>query len=185
MLRTRAVPLTVRSQRSIAATSPGGDHVGLVHDEHVGEHDLLVPALLPFGVEPQEPPVDEHRQAVQTEAPLDLLIHQEGAHDRPGIGGARRFDQDTIVLLAAARDAVQRANQIAADGPAYEAVIHVEDLFVGRDQGRVLDDHLADLILYDEDPLAADTDDVIDQRRLARTHRSGEDGDGDLGHHCG
>ena len=179
------MPLTERSQRSIAATSPGDDQVGLVHDQHVGEHDLLVPAGLPLGVEPEQPPVDEHRQAVQPEAALDLLIHQEGAHDRARVRRPGRLDEDAIVLLAPARDADQRADQIAADGPADEPVVHVEDLFVRRDDGRALDGHLAELVLDDEDALAALVDDAVDQRRLARTHRPGENGDGDLGRHEG
>ena len=163
----------------------GRDHVGLVDDQHVGERDLLVSAGLPRDVQRQQPRVDQRRQAVEPEAALDLLVHQERAHDRAGVGGPGRLDQDAIVLLAPARDADQRADQIDAHRAAHEAVVHLEDLFVGRDDRRALDGHLAELVLDDEDALAALRDDAVDQRRLPRAQGPGENGDGDLGRHEG
>jgi hypothetical protein len=157
--------------------------VGLVHDQHVREHDLFVTRRLPLGVELEQPAVDEHRQTVEPEAALDLLVHQEGAHDRTRVRRPGRLDEDAIVLLAPARDTDQRADQIAAYGPGDEPVVHVEDLFVRRDDGGALDGHLAQLVLDDEDALSALVDDAVDQRRLARTHRPGENGHGDFGGH--
>ena len=126
-------------------------HVGLVHDQHVGEGDLLVRAGLPLRVQRQQPPIDQHRQAVEPEAALDLLVHQERAHDRAGVGGPvasirmRSYCWRRRVTLTSAR--IRSPRTVPHTRPSSISKIS-SSVAIDR---RAFDGHLAELVLDDED----------------------------------
>ena len=68
----------------------------------------------------------------------------------PGIGEAGGFDEDVVELaLAAFHQVAEDADQVAADGAADAAVVHLEDFFLGADDEVLIDADLAELVLDD------------------------------------
>ncbi len=111
---------------------------------------------------------------------LHLVVDEEGLRDRAGVGQAGRLDEDVVELVAPLHQVAEDADEVAADGAADAAVVHLEDLFLGADDELLIDADLAELVLDDGDALAVLLgEDVVEQRGLAGAEEAGEDGDGD------
>ena len=111
---------------------------------------------------------------------LHLVVDEEGLGDRAGVGQAGRLDEDVVEPVAPLHQVAEDADQVAADGAADAAVVHLEDFFLGVDDEVLIDADLAELVLDDGDPLAVlGGEDVVEQRRLAGPEEAGQDGDGD------
>ena len=117
--------------------------------------------------------------AVEPVLCLHLVVEEERLGDRAGVGQAGRLDQDVVELVPPLHQVAEDADQVAADGAADAAVVHLEDLFLGADDEVLIDADLAELVLDDGDPLAVlGGQDVVEQRGLAGAEEAGEDGDG-------
>jgi hypothetical protein len=73
------------------------------------------------------------------------------------------------------------AHEVAANGAAKAAVVHLDDLFLlVLHEDLVVDAGLAELVLDDGDLLAVLLgEDAVEERRLPGPEEAGEDGDGD------
>ena len=128
--------------------------------------------------------VHDGDDAVEPETLLHLVVHEEGLRDRPGVRHAGRLDEDVVEPVAAFHELPEDADEVAADGAADAAVVHLEDLLLGVDDEFVVDADLAELVLDDGDAFAVTLgEDVVEEGGLARAEEAGEHGDGDAGVH--
>ena len=80
---------------------------------------------------------------------LHLVVDEEGLGHRGRVGQAGRLDQDVVEAVLALHQVAEDADQVAADGAADAAVVHLEDLFLGADDQLLIDADLAELVLDD------------------------------------
>ena len=157
-----------------------GDEVGLVEDDDVGEGDLLHGLRRVVEVEEDVLGVDERHDGVEGELLLHLRVAEEGLGDGGGVGEAGGLDEDGVEPVLALHQPGEDAEEIAADGAADAAIVHLEDLLVGLDDELVVHADLAELVLDDGDLLAVLLrEDAVEQGGLAGAEEAGEDGDGD------
>src|SRR5262245_6692860 len=159
----------------------GPDQVGLVEQDDVGERDLVLrlrrvleAVLQPFGVGDRD-----HR--VELGLAADIVVHEEGLRHRRGIREPRGLDDDGVELALPAHQPVDDAHEVAADGTADAAVVHLEPFFVGADDEVIVDADLAEFV--DDDGVLLPVrlrQDAVEQRGLAGAEIAGEHGDGDL-----
>ena len=166
-----------RSQSPFQHIDRGGvDQVHLVDEDHVGKGDLRGGFLAVIQVQPGMFRIDQRDHPVQTERVARVIVDEEGLGDRAGIGQTRRFQQDSVELVAALDQIAQDADEITANGAADAAVVHLEDLFVGVDHQVLIDADLAELVLDDGDALTVVFgQDSVQQRRLAAAEKPGQD----------
>ena len=159
--------------------------VGLADEDLVGEADLAARLLarveLAFGVLG----VDQGQDGVEQVALGDLVVHEEGLRHRAGVGQAGGLDDHALEVELALAPLLGQVGsvraQVLADRAADAAVVHLDDLLAGvGDQDVVVDVLLAELVLDDGDLLAVGLGQhALEQRRLARAEKAGEDGGGD------
>ena len=80
---------------------------------------------------------------------LELVVGEEGLGDGPGVGKAGGLDEDVVEAIAALHELAEDADEVAADGAAEAAVVHLEDFLVRVDDEGVVDADLAELVLDD------------------------------------
>ena len=95
---------------------------------------------------------------------------------------SRGLDDDAVELVAAAHQAADDADQVAAHRAADAAVVHLEHLLVAVHDEVVVDAEFAELVDDDRVFLAVVlAQDPVEQRGLAGAEVAGQHGDGDLG----
>ena len=79
------------------------------------------------------------------------------------------------------------ADEVASDGAADAAVVHLEDLLVGVDDQLVVHADFTKFILDDRDAATVVLgEDAVEKRGLSRAEKAGEDGDRNAWiHKCG
>mmetsp|Transcript_29950 Transcript_29950/g.75126 ORF Transcript_29950/g.75126 Transcript_29950/m.75126 type:complete len:417 (+) Transcript_29950:116-1366(+) len=95
--------------------------------------------------------VHDGEDGVQAHAGLDLVVHKKGLRHGRGVRQAGRLHQDGVQLLLALHELGQDADEVAAHRAAYAAVVHLKDLLLGLHHQRVVDAHLAILVLHHRD----------------------------------
>ena len=169
----------------------GGVHqVGLAQEDLVGEAHLAARLLAGVELAVAVLGVDQRQDRVEQEALGDLVVHEEGLRDRARIGQAGGLDDDAVevqlALAALLGQRGQRRAQVLADRAADAAVAHLDDLLLGvGHEDVVVDVLLAELVLDDGDALAVRFGEhALEQRRLARAEKAGQDGRGNeaVGH---
>jgi hypothetical protein len=155
-----------------------GDQVGLVEQDDVGEGDLLLALAALVEVEGHVAGIHDRDHRVQLELCLQLVIHEEGLDHGRRIGEASGLDQHMVEAIAPPHEGAEDANEIAPHRAADAPIVHLEDLFLCRNDEVVVDAYLAELVLDDGDPLAVVfAQDAVQERGLARAQKPGEDGD--------
>ncbi len=111
---------------------------------------------------------------------FDVFIDKEGLRDRCRVGEAGGFHDDTIEFLGAFHQPADDADQVAADGAADAAVIHLEHFFIGIHDEVVIDAELAEFI--DDDGVFFTVifgKDAVEEGGFTGAEIAGEDGNGD------
>jgi hypothetical protein len=117
---------------------------------------------------------------IEPEAFPHVFVHEERLCHRPGVRETGGLDEDVIELVPSPHEVAENADEIAANGAADAAVVHLEHLLVGIDHEFVVDADFAEFILDDGDAFAVlSGEQMVEQGGLARTEEAGEDGDGD------
>ena len=176
--RGRVHPVDLRFER---VEFGGAREVALVQQHHVGEGDLLADfAAVP--VQGRVLGVDQRDDTIERGFRLKFVVGEKRLGNRAGVGEAGGFDQDVIELIAAFHQGAEDADEVAADGAANAAVVHLEYFFLGADHELLIDADLAEFVLDHGDPLAVvRRENVVEERGFAGAEKSGEDGDGDAG----
>ena len=131
--------------------------------------------------------VDESDNAVEPKGRFGRVVHEEGLRDRRRVGHARRLDDDPIQLQLARLDALgelgEDDDQVLAHCAADASVHHLDDLLVGlhlcvlREEA-IIYAHIAKFVLDYGNLLAmGGRQNVVQQRRLAASQKTREDGD--------
>jgi len=169
----------------VRSSSAGGDEIGLVEDDDVGEGELLHGFVVGAEVLEDVFGVDDGDDGVEAEVGLHLVVGEERLRDGAGIGEAGGLDEDAVEGLLALHEAAEDADEIAANGAADAAVVHLEELFVGLDDELVVHADLAEFV-FDHGELLAVLfgEDAVEERGFAGAEEAGEDGDGN-GHGSG
>ena len=159
----------------------GSHQVGLVEQDHVGEGDLVL-GLVGVGQPLQHvTAVDDGNHRIELGLGAHVLVHEEGLRHRRRIGDTRGLDHDGIEAALALHQVLDGADQVAANGAADAAVVHLEDFLVGFDEQVVVDADLAELV--DDHRIAGAVvlaENTVEQRRLAGAEIARQHGDGDL-----
>lgn len=127
----------------------GGDEVGLVENNDVGEGDLLFDLGGVVEVLDDVFGVDDGDDAVDAVGGFDFVVGEEGLGDGAGIGEAGGFDEDTIEPVLAFHEATEDADEIATHAAADAAVVHLEEFFVALDNELVVDADFTELVFDD------------------------------------
>ena len=135
-----------RMRASTSRRSSRRDEVGLVHQDHVGEGDLVL--RLRRILEPLAEPlrVGDGDDRVELGLAADRVVDEEGLRHRRRIGEAGGLDDDGVELALALHQPVDDADQVAAHGAADAAVVHLEHFLVRADHEVVVDADLAELV---------------------------------------
>ena len=160
-----------------------GDQVFLGDQDAVGKTHLLL--RFGLGVERFHAVlgVDHRDHRVQAVILGDVVVHEEGLAHRAGVGHAGGLDDDAleVELAGLALDAqlVERAQQVAAHRAADAAVGQLDDFFVAVLHQEVVVDALGPEFVFDhgDAPSVIFGQDALEQSRLARAEKAGEDGD--------
>ena len=163
----------------------GGNEIGLVQQDHVGERDLFLRLRRSRPVLHDVLRIHDGDDGVEPESALHLVVGEKRLGDRAGVGQAGGFDQDVVELVLALEQVAEDADQVAAHGAADAAVVHLEDFFLGLDDQIFIDADLAEFVFDDGDAFAVlGGEDVVEQGGLAGAEKAGKDGDGDacIGH---
>jgi hypothetical protein len=116
---------------------------------------------------------------------VDLLVHEERLGHGSRVCQPGGLDDHAIelelALAAFLAEVSQDPHEVAANGAAKAAVVHLDDLFLlVLHEDLVVDAGLAELVLDDGDLLAVLLgEDAVEERRLPGPEEAGEDGDGD------
>ena len=158
----------------------GGDEVGLVEDDDVGETDLFFDLGGRVDVEEDVFGVHDGDDAIEAEGGLHLVVGEKSLGDRAGVGEPGGLDEDAVEAILALHEAAEDADEVAADGAADAAVVHFEKLLVGLDDELVVYADLAELVFDDGEFFAMLLgEDAVEKGGLAGAEEAGEDGDGD------
>jgi hypothetical protein len=98
--------------------------------------------------------VDEGHDAVEREKLAKVVVDEERLRHGTWVGHARSFNQNVVELVPPLHQVTENADEVASDGTADAPVVHLEYLFVGVDNQRLIDSDLAKLVLDDGDALA-------------------------------
>ena len=111
----------------------------------------------------------------------DVVVDEKRLRDRCRIGQPGGLDDDAVEGLGPGLSALPQlaedAHQVAANGAADAAVVHLDDLFVRvGDKQLVVDPRLAELVLDDGDALVvALAQNTVEQGRFSGTQKAGQD----------
>ncbi|ENN87451.1 hypothetical protein RHSP_28281 [Rhizobium freirei PRF 81] len=153
--------------------------IGLVDDDDVGKGDLVFGFAAVLQAQRQVLGVDECDDGIKFGLGADIVVHEEGLGDGNRIGKARRFDDDAVKAAGTAHQALDHADEVAANRAADAAIVHFVDFFVRLDDEVVVDADLAEFVDDDGVFLAmVFGKDTVEQRRLSGTEIAGENGDG-------
>ena len=157
----------------------GGDEVGFVENDDVGEGELLDGFVVGAEVLEDMFGVDDGDDSVEAEVGLHFVVGEKRLRDGTGIGEAGGLDENAVELVLALHETAEDADEIAADGAADAAVVHLEELFVGLDDELVIYADLAEFVFDDGEFLAVLLgEDAIEERGFAGAEETSEDGDG-------
>jgi hypothetical protein len=132
--------------------------------------------------------VHQREDRIEQVALGDLVVHEEGLRHRTRVGQARGLDHHAVEveqpLALLGRQQLQRLAQVLADGAADAAVAHLHDLLLRLgDQDVGVDVLFAEFVLDHRDLLSVRlAQDALEQGRLARAEKAGQDGGGNEGH---
>ena len=156
----------------------GGDEVGFVENDDVGEGELLDGFVVGAEVLEDMFGVDDGDDGIEAEVGLHLVVGEKRLRDGAGIREAGGLDENAVELVLALHETAEDADEIAADGAADTAVVHLEELFVGLDDELVIYADLAEFVFDDREFLAVlFGEDAIEERGFAGAEEAGEDGD--------
>mmetsp|Transcript_27592 Transcript_27592/g.70014 ORF Transcript_27592/g.70014 Transcript_27592/m.70014 type:complete len:416 (-) Transcript_27592:227-1474(-) len=165
------------------------DEVDLVEEDAVGKGELLLRLVFDaLGLDLVEVLddvlcVDEGADAVEGVHVLDVVVDEEGLSDGRGVREAGGLDDDSVKLLNLLVQALEGLNEVPAHSAA-DATIHNLDhvLISVLLQDRVVDAHLAKLVLDDGEPQAVVLvlEDVVEEGSLARPEETRQNRDRDL-----
>ena len=160
----------------------GRNQVGLVEENDVGEAELFLGLRRVEEAKREVFGVGDRHHRVELGLGADVVVHEERLRHRSRIGKAGGLDQDAVEPARPLHQALDDADQVAANGAADAAVVHLVDLFVGLDDQVVVDADLPELVDHDRVALAVVlAEDTVEERRLAGAEIAGEHRDGDLG----
>ena len=155
-----------------------GDEVGFVEDDDVGEGELLHGFIVGAEVLENVFRVDDGDDGVEAEVGLHLVVGEKSLRDGAGVGEAGGLYEDAVEGLLALHEAAEDADEIAADGAADAAVVHLEEFFVGLDDELVVHADLAEFVFDHGEFLAVlFGEDAVEERGFAGAEEAGEDGD--------
>ncbi len=158
----------------------GGNKVGFVEDEDIGEGELFTDFVLGIKVEGEVFGVDHGDDSIHLEFFLESVVDKEGLDDGTGIGQAGCFDEDAVEAVFSFEEGAEDADQVAADGAADAAVVHFEDFLVGTDDQLMVYTDFAEFVFDHSDAMAVVlTQNAVEKSGFAGTEEAGEDGDGD------
>ena len=167
--------------------APARAKVGLVEQDDIGEGHLF-PALL-RGVQMliHVVGVNQGHDAVEAEGFLHFVVDDEGLGHGSGVRQPGGLDQDIVEAVPSLEQLPEDADEVASDGAADAAVVHLEDLLVGVDDQLVVHADFAEFILDDRDAATVVfREDAVEKRGLSRAEKAGEDGDRNAWiHKCG
>ncbi|CAM5192306.1 hypothetical protein CDEF62S_06397 [Castellaniella defragrans] len=163
------------------------DQVFLGNQDAVGEPDLTLGFFL--AVERGHAVLGVHHgdHRIQLVGLGDLVVHEKGLADRPGVGHARGFDDDAVEVhrtgVALKGQVAQGAHQVATYRAADAAVAQLDDLlFAVLHQDVIVDVFFAELVLDDGDALPVVFGEYPSQQRgLAGAQKTCEHGHGNQG----
>ena len=98
--------------------------------------------------------IDQCNHRIEHRFAADVVIHEESLGNRHGIGKPCRLDDNGIEPPGTAHQALHHADQVAAYGAAYAAIVHFINFFVQFDDQIVVDTDLAKFVDDDSIPLA-------------------------------
>jgi len=124
----------------------GGDEIGFVENDDVGEGDLLFDLRGVVEVLDDVFGVDDRDNTVDAVGGFDFVVGEEGLGDGAGVGEAGGFDQDAIEPVLAFHEAAEHANEIAAHAAADATVVHLEEFFVALDDELIVDADFAEFV---------------------------------------
>ena len=158
------------------------NEIGLVKQDHVGKGDLFLGFAHVVEVLDDMSGINDGDDGVELQVRLHLLVGEKRLRYRAGVGQSGRLDQDVVELVLALEELAEDTDEIAADGAADAAVVHLEDFFLGLDHQILIDADLAELVLDNGDALAVlRGQNVVEKRGLASSEKAGQDGDRDTG----
>jgi len=156
----------------------GGDEVGFVEDDDVGEGELLHGFVVGAEVLEDVFRVHDGDDGVEAEVGLHLVVGEKRLGDGARIGEAGGLDEDAIEGFLALHEAAEDADEIAAHGAADAAVVHLEELLVGLDDQLVVHADLAEFVFDHGEFLAVLLgQNAVEERGFAGAEEAGEDGD--------
>ncbi|MEN9469942.1 MAG: hypothetical protein RL630_1675 [Verrucomicrobiota bacterium] len=123
-----------------------GDEIAFVEEDHIGEGDLLLGLVRVLHVPRDVVGIDYRDHAVDEGFFPNVLVHEKGLHNRPGIGEAGRLNEDVVELVTALEKVAEDPDQVSPHGAADAAVVHFKKLLVGADHQLMVDAHLAKFI---------------------------------------
>ena len=157
----------------------GGDEVGLVEDDDVGEGDLLLNFGRIVEVLHDMFGVNDGDDAVDAVGSLDLVVGEKGLGDGTGVGEAGGFDENAVESVLALHESTEHANEIAANAAADATVVHFEELFIALDDELVIDTDFAEFVFDDGEFLPVLLrENAIEQSGFAGAKKAGEHGNG-------
>jgi hypothetical protein len=124
----------------------GGNQIGLVEEHDVGEGELLLRFVSMIDLAQEMLGIDHGHDGVELGLAADIFVHEEGLRDRRRIGEPGGLDQDPVEATLAPHQPGEDADEIAADGAADAAVVHLENLFVRVDDEVIVDADLAEFV---------------------------------------
>ena len=105
--------------------------VDLVEQNEIGEGQLLGRFVALLKLRVQMPRVHHGNDSVKPGLLRHLGIDEEGLSDRRRIGEARGLDEDCVEPVGTLHQTAEDPDQIAPDGAADAAVVHLEHFLVG------------------------------------------------------
>ena len=190
-MSTSAFRVGVHAGRGVQLPKPGGqrigflrrDEVGLVQQDGVRAGDLFPGLVLGAELLHDVHPVHYRHHCLELEIQANPFVQQQGLDYHRGVRQAGGFHHQIVEGLAPFHELQQHPQQVALDGAADAAVVHLEDLFFRRHDEVVVDTDLAELVDDHGDAVSVRRgEDAVQQRGLAGPEKAREDDDGYFGH---
>ena len=115
------------------------NQIGLVEQHDIGKGKLFLRFVRSIELAQEVLGVDNSYDRIELGFAMDVLIDKEGLRDRGRICKACGFDQYPVESSLPPHQSTQYTDEIAADGAANAAVVHLENLLVRIDDEIIVD----------------------------------------------
>ena len=129
-----------------ATQSYGLSQIGLVQQYDISEGDLLFGLVVFAELIIEMYRVCDCYNSIKPRAVCDILVHEKGLRHWRGVSEARRLNNDGVELVGTFHKTAEDPDQIASDGTANAAVVHLKHFFICIHDQVVVDPRLAKFI---------------------------------------